>query len=676
MADEWVGDRPRQVDGVSAAPRADALVLVLGIIATLYFGREVFVPVALAVLLSFVLAPLVRRLQSWGVPRAPSVVAAVLFAFLLIVAIGTVVASQLSQLASNLPAYQTTMREKITAIRTAAGSGGPLDRALEVIQDLGKELKRAPPAGRGASGLKPTDGDEQKPIPVELHQPDPGPVETLTAVMKPLVHPLATVGIVLVFVVFILLQREDLRNRLIRLAGAYDLQRTTAAINDAADRLSRLFLRQVMLNAAFGLTVGIGLWVIGVPNPVIWGILAAISRFVPYVGAIIAASFPIVLAAAVDPGWSMLAATIALLLVIELLTGQVIEPLLYGHSTGLSPIAVIVSATFWTWLWGPIGLLLSTPLTVLLVVLGRHVERLEFLDVMLGDKPPLSAAETFYQRILAGDPDEAIRQAEEFLKQHTLASYYDEVALNGLKLAQTDIARGALDPVRLARVEEALHGLIEDLSDHDDERPAVTKPAEQDNGQNPEVDAPDTTPQPGISLPVLRREEIQPRWQGDSAVLCIGGRNALDKASGAMLVQLIQKHGLGARLEGAESLSTTRIASLDTSGVALVCLSYLDASSPVHLRSVIRRLRRKLPDAPILVGCWQLSDSQATALTEAAKGDLTATTLTQALEMCLAGAAGAPIERAAPLPGLAASGGGLAPRPHLAVVAGPSAATR
>jgi len=238
------------------------------------------------------------------------------------------------------------------------------------------------------------------------------------------------------------------------------------------------------LNALFGLVIGIGLWIIGIPNPVLWGILSGVLRFVPYVGAVISAIFPLVLAAAVDPGWTMLLWTAGLFLVVEPLVGQVIEPLVYGHSTGLSPVAVVASATFWTALWGPVGLVLATPLTVCLVVLGRYVEKFKFLEVMLSDRPPLSPPELFYQRMLAGDPDEAVEKAEEFLKERSLLAYYDEVALPGLKLAQNDLLRGALNREQTEKIRGAVRELIDDLSDEEVElrklpRPMMLKPLQQ-----------------------------------------------------------------------------------------------------------------------------------------------------------------------------------------------------
>ena len=392
---------------VALLSAVSSAILAVIIVATLYFGREIFVPVALAILLSFVLAPVVNLLQRIRIPRAVAVVSVVALAFAAIFGLGGLMATQLTQLAGDLPRYQSTMREKIQSFRGATAGSGTLERAADMLQDLSKELDKPKDTTRASAGplvrqASPTGAVQ--PVPVEVRQPDPGALESLRTVISPLIHPLATTGIIVIFVIFILLQREDLRNRFIRLAGSHDLQRTTAALDDAGSRLSRLFLIQLVVNAAFGLAIGLGLWLIGVPSAVLWGILAGVLRFVPYIGAFIAAAFPLALAAAVDPGWSMLLWTLALFLVIEPVVGHVVEPMVYGHSTGLSPVAVVVSATFWTALWGPIGLVLATPLTVCLVGLGRHVERLEFLDVMFGDRPALSPPEIFYQRMLARDP--------------------------------------------------------------------------------------------------------------------------------------------------------------------------------------------------------------------------------------------------------------------------------
>jgi hypothetical protein len=458
-------------------------------------------------------------------------------------------------------------------------------------------------------------------------------LENLRTLIAPLLNPLATTGIIIIFVIFILIQREDLRNR-IRLAGSHDLQRTTAALDDAATRLSRLFLAQLMINASFGIIIGIGLWVIGIPSAILWGILAAVLRFVPYIGSAISAAFPLALAIAVDPGWSMLAWTLLLFLSVGPVVSQVIEPLAYGQSTGLSPVAIVVSATFWTALWGPIGLVLATPLTVCLVVLGRHVERLEFLDVIFGDRPALSPSEMFYQRMLAGDPMEAAGKAEEFLKEKSLSSYFDEVALRGLQLAQADAKRGALDQARMTKIRDAVTEFASDLSTQDDSIPDVTSPTMDAEA----AAALETVPDVAISsnLPVVRKDDLPPHWQGETPVLCLAGRTPLDEAAAVLFAQLSNAHGLAARVEPADALLTANIAGLSTAGVAMVCLSYLDASSPAHMRYSVRRLRRRLPTATIMLGCWaeNIDKEALEELREAAKADLAAGSLREAMMIC------------------------------------------
>src|SRR6185369_1770091 len=278
---------------------------------------------------------------------------------------------------------------------------------------------------------------------------------------------------------------------------------------------------QLAINAAFGILIGAGLWLIGIPNPVLWGILAMLLRFVHYIGPVIAAVFPAVLALAIDPGWTMLLWTACLFLIVEPLVGQVVEPLLYGHSTGLSAVAIVVAAAFWTWLWGPVGLLLSTPLTLCLVVLGRHVEHLEFLDIVLGDRPVLTMEENFYQRVLAQDPDEAAHQADVFLKENSMATYYDEVAIKGLALAQSDVNRGVIDHERRMQIKAAVEDVIDDLSEHAEPPPHGAPDA-----------ATDAVPAGGV----------HPDWR-ERAVLCVGGRGSLDEAAAAMLAQLLDQRG-------------------------------------------------------------------------------------------------------------------------------------
>ena len=427
-----------------------------------------------------------------------------------------------------------------------------------------------------------------------------------------------------IFVVFILLQREDLRNRFIKLAGTHDLQKTTAALDDGGRRLSRLFLFQLILNGCFGLVIGTGLWLIGVPSAILWGILSAVLRFVPYVGAAISAIFPLVLAAAVDPGWSMLLLTAALFLVVEPLVGQVVEPLVYGHSTGLSPVAVVASATFWTALWGPIGLVLATPLTVCLVVLGRYVDRFKFLEVMLSDRPPLSPAELFYQRMLAGDPAEAVEKAEEFLKEGRLAAYYDEVALPGLKLAQNDVLRGALGAPQTESIKAAALELVDDLDDEDDAQPSgETHDAESAAAVEAVADR-------STAVAVLKPDELPLSWRSGAPVLCLPGRGPLDEAVAAMLVQLLKKHGLKTRVGSWEDIASPAASSGERTGPAVVCLSYVDTTSTAHMRYAVRRLRRRWPDAVIMLGAWQ-GEADAAALGDTIRADRVVSSLSEAL---------------------------------------------
>jgi predicted PurR-regulated permease PerM len=625
---------PEELIGLLSAV-ATAILTVI-IIMLLYFGREIIIPIALAILLSFVLAPLVGLLQFIRIPRGLAVVSVVITAFALIFAMGSLLANQLTQLAGDLPRYQSTISEKIQAFRDTTAGRGTLERASGMLKDLSKELDKPKEAATAlGGGASPNATQPPKPVPVEVRQPDPGALESLQSLISPLLHPLATTGIIVIFVIFILLQREDLRNRLIRLAGSHDLQRTTAALDDAASRLSRLFLIQLLLNGSFGIIIGSGLWLIGVPSAILWGILAAVLRFVPYIGAAIAAAFPLALAVAVDPTWSMLLWTLALFVVVEPVVGHVIEPMVYGHSTGLSPVAVVASATFWTALWGPIGLVLATPLTVCLVVLGRHVERLEFLDVMFGDRPALSPPEIFYQRMLAGDPTEASEKAEEFLKERSLSSYYDEVALKGLQLAQVDAERGTLDPARLTKIRDAISEFANNISELDDRpMPKVNPTTDAEVTSAVETVAEDA---PYENLPILSKEDLPPEWQGEHPVLCVAGRTLLDEAAATMLGQLSTAHGLAARVEAADALSTANIFRLETAGVAIVCLIYMDASSPAHMRYSVRRLRRKLPKATIILGCW-LKDMEPAALEtlrEGAKADLAAASLGQAVKLCI-----------------------------------------
>jgi predicted PurR-regulated permease PerM len=607
------------------------LAVAIAIIAALYFGREVFLPIVLAVLLSFVLAPLVDLLRKLKIGRIAAVVATILVALTVILSLGGVIGLQLADLGSELPRYEVTVREKLDGLRS-----GMVGRLSGVVRHLGREINNAAqdPAAKERAAAP---AEEAKPTPVEVREPEPTPIVLAQRFLAPVLQPLATTGIVLIVCVFILLQREDLRDRMIRLFGARDLHKTTIAMDDAARRLSRYFLTQLGLNAVFGILISTGLWAIGVPSPVLWGVFAALMRFVPYIGAFVAALLPMALAAAVDPGWSMLLWTAALFLVTEPVMGQVVEPLVYGHSTGLSPFAVLVAAIFWTWLWGPIGLVLATPLTVCLVVLGRHVERLEFLDVLLGDRPALTPVENFYQRLLADDPDEALEHAEQLLKERSLSSYYDEVALKGLQLAVNDAQRDVLTKGQLARMKDGIQALVADLSVYDDvEPPAKEAPNPGPGGlTKDEQKLPKVPPVPETAPPEV---ELASSWRSEAPILCVAGRGPLDEAASEMLAQLVSKHGLCARVVPHEAVSRTNVETLDVSGVAMVCVSYLDISgNPAHLRYLLKRLRSRVPNAPILVGLWPADDAVLTdpELRGIVGADYYVTSLRDAVAACM-----------------------------------------
>jgi predicted PurR-regulated permease PerM len=585
---------------ILAAGNSAALIgnLALGVVAigALYLGRDVFVPMALAILLSFALAPLVLVLRRCHLGRVPSVIAVVVIAFGAVSGLGFLIGSQLAHLAGNLPSYEYNITKKIQSFRGTANRDGIVGRTSTMLQDLSKEIsKPSDETASAARAPRAAAAQPAAPSPVEAHALNLTPLQVVQGIVGPLLQPLATAAIVIVFLIFFLLQREDLRNRFIRLAGTRDLQRTTEALDDAGRRLSRYLLTQSAVNATFGVSIGVGLWLIGVPNAVLWGTLTALLRFVPYIGPVIAVACPAALALAVDPGWSMLLWVIGLFLVTEPITSQLVEPWLYGRSTGLSGVAVVVAAAFWTFLWGPVGLLLSTPLTMCLVVLGRHVERLQFLEVLLGDQPALAPEESFYQRILADDPDEAAHQAEAFLKEQPLSAYYDQVAIKGLALAQLDVNRGTLDHEQRVRLKSAVDDIIDDLSGHEDAAATDIKEGE-----------PDAAPM----APVLSDAELAPSWRG-KPVLCVAGRGSLDEASAAMLAQLLEKHGIGSRVVPREAVSARHLDQLDVVGVQMACLCYLEPGTFANARYLVRRLRRRLPKATMMAGFWTLTVEQA-----------------------------------------------------------------
>jgi predicted PurR-regulated permease PerM len=514
---------------------------------------------------------------------------------------------QVTQLAEDLPKHEANIRGKVRALSASAPwSSRVLDRASGTLRELQEEVTSEKALTSG-----------QKPLPVEIRQPQPTGLEALTNLLRPLLSPLATTALVILFLLFILLQREDIRDRFVRLAGTADLQRTTAALDDAATRLSHLFLTQLSLNAGFGVVIAGGLWLIGVPNAVLWGILAGLMRFVPYIGSFIAAFFPLVLAIAIDPGWTMVWLTAALYIVVEPIAGHVVEPWLYGQRTGLSPVAIVVSSLFWTVLWGPVGLLLATPLTVCLVVLGKHIEALQFIDVLLGGEPALEPHERFYQRVLAGDATEAADQAERELKTLSLSTYYDTVAMKALLLAQKDAALGKLSREKQLHIRDTIEEIVDDLSDYSDEVP----PGADEAG-----------PAKGPLPPVISRGQMPDDWQMPYPVLCIASRSALDEAASIMLVQILEKHGVAAWVQPFADVAATRGFKVDVADAHLVCLSYFGtATKPAHVRYLIRRIKRVMPRARFLACFWMLGNDQGKVeeWVQAVGADMGATSLAE-----------------------------------------------
>jgi len=626
----------------SSEVRTAALLLSAAIVITgLYVGREVLLPLVFAILLSFVLTPALFFLRRLKVPRVLDVTIVVASTLALIFALGWLVSQQATQLAKDLPVYQHVLADKISALRKSAAASPVFDRAADAMRRLERELIEPEVDPAAGTALSPAAGGREpdKPMPVEVREPEPKPWELYQRIAGTVLPPLATVGIIVLFVIFILLQREDLRDRAIRLLGASDMQRATSGMNDAAERLSKYFLSHVLISSAYGVFIALALWLIGVPSPIVWGILAMLMRFVPFVGSFIAAAFPLLLAAAVAPGWTPFLLTFGLYLIAEMLMGQVVEPLVYGHGTGVSPLAVVASAVFWTWLWGPLGLLLAMPLTVCLVVLGRHVEGLNFLEVLLGNKPALTPQQKLYRRVLAGDSAEATYEAELCLKEQPLATYLDNVVLKGLQLVERDYERGALDEDNLKRIGTTVKDIMDNLADFEPRRwfrkvePAETK-------EDAETGLASLSTMDEVEedlLPILEPADLAPGWGDEDSVLCIGGRTPLDEAAAAMLAGLLKKHGLKARLAESEAISAGHIASLDAAKTKLVCLSFLGiGSSSAQVRYLVRRLRRILPPGClILVGYWAADAAGAPVkdLEETAEADAYATSLQQASEI-------------------------------------------
>lgn len=542
--------------GVGAPVELRALLgLAIGavVIAALYVGKDVFIPITLAVVLSFILSPLVNRLQRWRLWRGAAVFLAVLAALGAIGLVGTLIGSQAAAMSEQAPQYAQTIQSKVHNLEGFATSKlGRLTSRLGFVLPSA-EPPQAAPAPSSAQGVATPNASEAQAASGSSNSP----LTIARTLLGPLLGPLETTIIVLVVAIFVLMQKEDLRDRFVRLLGAHDLHRTTLALDDAGQRLSRYFLAQLGVNSAFGVVIGLGLWAIGVPSAAMWGVLAGMLRFVPYIGSFLAAIAPIALAAAIEPGWTSALEVALLFGLVEPITGYVLEPLLYGHSTGLSPISVIVAALFWTWLWGPIGLILSTPLTLCLVVTGRHVKAMEFFDILLGDRPALTPVEVFYQRLLANHIDAMLAFARHVLHDASLIDFHDEVLIPSLRLATQDHARGVMTAERVEALQASLHVLVEDL---------------------------------GEDMP------LPPMEQGAQAVLCIPGPGPFDGIVAQILFQALLLEGRPATIAQGPVEEASALA-------AVLCCAD-PASSSALRRSVMRRWRRAHPAMAIAVGFW------------------------------------------------------------------------
>jgi predicted PurR-regulated permease PerM len=634
------------------------------VVAALYFAQDVLIPLALAVLLTFLFTPIVNRLERWRVPRAAAVVLVVLVAFGGFAALGYIVGRQVVELARNVDTYKENILAKVDRLKPSRGDN-VMDKLADAAQDVQEKLEgpattqattaatTAPTeivaeeiAQRTGTPRTITEGtkDEvpnpatqptrENPVPVAVVEPTPSPMETLGRYLGLMLGPLGTAGIVVVFVIFMLLQREDLRNRLIRLVGYGQLTVTTQALDDAAGRISRYLVAQAIVNGTYGATIAIGLWLIGkfvgrndppFPNVILWGMLCCILRFIPYIGPWIAAAFPLIISLAVYRGFNVFIATTVMFVIIELLSNNIMEPLLYGSSTGMSAVAVLVAAVFWTWLWGPIGLLLATPLTVCLVVLGKYVPTLQFLDIMLGDEPVLGPHERLYQRWLALDPEEAADLVHEFFAQRSLEDVYDTILIPSLALAEQDRHKGRLDEPRWKMIRQSIREMVDELGDDYRLRFAQSGASTATvPGKEPELsDSPADVPN---RFPLQKDCRVN--------VVVLPAHDEADEIVALMLAQVLEFNNYCATAVSQSALAGEMIEMVKTKDAHAVCVSALPPAAVTHSRYLCKRLHQKLPELRMVVGLWTWSGDLKKAKTRVACEESVnlVTTIAQALD--------------------------------------------
>jgi predicted PurR-regulated permease PerM len=549
-------------------PRSLITLAVLLLVAVcLYWAKAVLMPIALALMLTFLLTPPVNALRRVGLGRIGSVALVVGLALVLLTAVGWGISLQVTNLAHELPRYRINIKAKIADLR-AMGRGGALEKLQGTAQEVAEEMKKAD---------KPVAPDD-KPVPVVVEGEKTGPW-SFPVTLGPLVEHLAMAGLVIVLVLFMLLKRHELRNRLIRLMGHGRLTITTKALDEVGERITRYLLMQTTVNGSFGLAIGLGLFFIGVPHAIIWGLLAAVLRYVPYLGSWIAALLPITLSLAVFPGWQQPLLVVGLFIVIEALIINFLEPWLYGHTVGVSEVALLVAIAFWTWLWGPIGLVLATPITVCLVVLGRHIREMEFITVLLGDAPVLKTDVSYYQRVLAGDQDEATEIVETYLKSHSHEALYDEVLVPALVYARRDRSSDRLTDEEAYFVRRATREIIEHLP------PPEPAAAVMEADQAPAGDG------------------FAGRGQRVS-ILGLPARDEADELALLMFRQMLIAVGCQLEILAEEMLSAEMVSAAEEKRAAVVCIVALPPGGLTHSRYLCKRLRQKLPGLKILVGRW------------------------------------------------------------------------
>jgi len=570
---------------VGRFPIQTAFGVLIGI-AVLYLGRAVLIPIALALLLSFFLSPAMVRLQRWGLGKTFAALLVVCFSFSALILICWAGLGQAYNLSLEIPTYRDNIVSKVRSMTP---------RALGHWQDAQRMLGAV--SGQLAKQTQANPASAQRPIPVEVREPAPAPLEFLEKIAGSVLGPLSSAVVVLVFVIFILLGREDLRDRVLRLAGSSRLHMTTRALDDAAQRVSRYLMVQFAVNVSYGALVGFGLMLIGIPHPLVWAVLAAVLRFIPYVGPWIAAAGPLLLAIGVAAGWGKFGWTLGLYAILELLTGNVVEPFLYGSSTGISAIAILVAAVFWTWLWGPIGLLLSTPLTVCLVVVGRYVPHLEFLGILFGDEPALSPAQRFYQRMIAMEAEDAAELTEQLVREDSLLEVYDNVIIPAISLAEEGRHGGFLDSATAAYFLENTRELTDEISsigDRDLIDPALKDPDSDDLGSNG---------------PLQGRIERGPGLKASRTsanVICLPARDAADELACHIFAQLLPEAEVQVLPLAIPDDSLAE--AILTARPDLICISGVPPQATRHVAVRCRHMRRLFPNTIIMAAVWSDSD--------------------------------------------------------------------